>query len=75
MVSRSPIPLEPETPEWFKRFMLRNEQSWVPLVPSAPQRLLAVATVDLPPAASWPYCLAYDLTLGTVVSSDGVSWT
>lgn len=72
---RSGIPIEPGTPEWFKRFALRNEQAWVPREPQGPQRLFAAATVDLPDPAAYPFCIAYDLTLGAPVTSNGTVWS
>lgn len=74
MVTRTQEAVEPGVPDWFKRWTLRNEQAWVPLVPVRPVRLPTYPTTGLPSAAAYPYCLAFDTTLGAAVVSDGTNW-
>jgi len=67
--------LEPDTPEWFKRWYLRALQFFWPLTPSRPQPLYHLPTADLPSAADYPYCIMFDETLGAVIFSDGATWS
>jgi hypothetical protein len=67
--------LEPNTPEWFKRYSLRADAYFWPVTPQRPQALFHLPTADLPPAEDYPYCIMYDETLSAVIVSDGTSWS
>ena len=42
--------------------------------PQEPKRVFARATSALPPAADYRHCVAFDTTLGVLVTSDGANW-
>lgn len=42
--------------------------------PKQPKRVYACATADLPPAANFKYCVAFDTTAGALVTSNGTAW-
>lgn len=42
--------------------------------PTKPHAVCALAQADLPPAASWPNCLAWVSDLLVLAVSDGTAW-
>jgi len=42
--------------------------------PARPLGVFHAATADLPDAADYPWCIAFDETLGVLVTSDGTNW-
>lgn len=75
MVGQIPTPvLEPETPGWFKRWLLRAATYFVSAQPTGPQRLYALPTAQLPDPAKFTNCIMIDTTLGTIVHSNGTNW-
>lgn len=74
MVAQSSIVVDPGSPGWFRLFVLRALQYFLPRVPEGPIKVKDYATTELPPAAGNPYAIAFDKTLGTLVVSDGVNW-
>lgn len=69
------VRIDPGTPQWWKLAALQLEQVFQPQVPIMPTQLKGYATADLPDAANWPRCMAFDLTLNAPVYSDGTNWT
>ena len=67
-----PIPIEPATPDWWKRAALLLGTTFVRA--NRPVQLKGFETADLPNPAQWRGALAYDLTLDQPVYSDGVTW-
>lgn len=74
MVAQSSIVVEPNSPDWFRRFVLRALQYFLPRTPDGPIKVMDYATVDLPLATNNPYAIVFDKTLGTLVVSDGTNW-
>ena len=66
--------VEPISPDWFKRWTLRNDGQWLPLVPNKPVRVPGYTTAELPSAAAYPETIAFDRTAGRLVVSDGTNW-
>jgi hypothetical protein len=42
--------------------------------PNRPLGVFHAPTADLPDAAAFPWCIAFDETLGVLVTSDGTNW-
>jgi len=75
MVSTGTPPVvEAGSPDWMRRYALRCLDYFLPRVAQGPIKVKEYATADLPPAASYPYTIAFDTTLGTLVASDGTNW-
>lgn len=70
----SPPIVESTAPDWFRRYALRCLEYFLPRVPQGPIKVKNYATADLPSAAAYPYTIAFDETLGTLVVSDGTNW-
>lgn len=67
--------IEPEAPQWFRRFVLRLESVFVTRYPTAPVRVCSFdATADLPPASEWPGCIAFVRSPAGFVGSNGTTW-
>lgn len=66
--------LEPASPGWAQRLVLRLVGFFVLSFPVQPVRLWAVIFAKLPPAAEWTGALVWVTDRGKVAVSNGAAW-
>lgn len=70
-----PPVLEPDSPQWFKLWLLRARTFFVQVVPNRPLQLYSKPTTERPAASDYPRCIMYDETLNAVIFSNGTTWS
>lgn len=74
MVASRPVTLDASAPEWAKRLVADMEKGYVKAYPTAPVRLPAFVSTDLPKASDYPWCLIAVTDTGVAAMSNGTAW-
>lgn len=73
MVAPAKPVLEPDTPDWFKRFYLRALAFFVPVTPTTPIKLFPFDPTTRA-ASEYSQTIGYNITTNRPTFSDGTNW-